>query len=152
MRVTRAIKEYIENQVNLKTKPQLDEIEAQIKKWDDNYNVQKNKFTDHVEKEITKLATVLYPKLQKIAPKDAQVFFYTWSRDKKIATLEYFVESMAECLKEKIYLRQENPYKEKREKFLNLREQKITEIILQLELGAKREELQEMLSNITIEV
>ena len=153
MRVTKAIREYIEDQVKLKTKPQLDDIEAQIKKWNDGFDVQEQKFKTLASKEITKFASALYPKLKKAAPKDTTFYLsYSWNSSENKTTLEDFIEDMLKIFDNKIRFNYTNPYVEKKQKFLNLREQKVAEIILQLELGAKREELQEMLSNITIEV
>lgn len=150
MRVTKAIREYIEDQVRLKTKSQLEEIETQIKKWDDDLEVQKNKFKALGNKEIIKFVTALYPKLQKVTPKDTTFHLSLWSRQGE--ALEDFIGGFTDFFEDKIRFKYTNPYTEKKQKFINLREQKITEIILQLELGAKREELQEMLSNIIIEV
>lgn len=150
MRVTKAIREYIEDQVKLKTKPQLDEIEAQIKTWNDKFEVQEKKFKELGSKEITKFITALYPKLQKVTPKDTTFRLSLWNCSGE--SLEEFTSGFINFFEDKIRFKYTNPYTEKKQKFINLREQKVTEIILQLELGAKREELQEMLSNIVIEV
>jgi len=156
MRVTRAIKEYIESRVNQATEAQINELAQKSKAWNEEHKRQVEKFESIMEDMFEKYAlkTVL-PKIKKIAPKETEVHmdnYYSHVPSEKKTKDEIFAFRFAQVISGRFGYTKDNPYEEKVDAFNKARDNKISEIILQLELGAKREELEQMLSNISIEV
>jgi diphthamide synthase subunit DPH2 len=81
-----------------------------------------------------------------------EVFWFLTLLTKKKTKDEIFAFRFAQAISSKFGYTKNNPYDEKLRAFNKARDNKISEIILQLELGAKKEELEQMLSNISIEV
>ena len=157
MRVTRAIKEYIESRVTQATETQFNELVQKSKAWNEEHKKQVEKFEsikiDMFEKYALK--TVL-PKIKKICPKETEVYmdnyYYLRVPSEKTTADEIFAYKFAQAISDKFGYIKDNPYEKKVDAFNKARDNKISEIILQLELGAKKEELEQMLSNISIEV
>ena len=156
MRVTRAIKEYIESRVTQATEAQFNELVQKSKAWNEEHKRQVEKFESIMEDMFEKYAlkTVL-PKIKKISPKETEVYmdnYYSRVPSEKKTKDEIFAFRFAQAISCKFGYTKDNPYEKKVSAFNKARDNKISEIILQLELGAKKEELEQMLSNISIEV
>jgi hypothetical protein len=156
MRVTRAIKDYIELQVDQATNEKLEELLEKSKTWKEEHYKQIEKFeavmADMLEKYTLK---ILLPKVKKLAPKDSTVYMNNYRNASSLEGMsedEIFANKVAWLVANNFAYNCVNPYDEKISKYKKAVNSKVSEIILQLELGAKKEELEQMLSNINIEV
>ena len=93
-----------------------------------------------------------FPKLNFCGTEVYMDNYYSRVPSEKKTKDEIFAFRFAQAISCKFGYTKDNPYEKKVSAFNKARDNKISEIILQLELGAKKEELEQMLSNISIEV